>query len=104
MDLRSDYIFGRDVFVKLISLDRETLNRLRQALKTGDYAPFISVEFLITDLIRRERPDLISTGSKVLMSDRKLDIEYFQNSEYKNVVKEFRDLDLSKDVKTVIII
>ena len=104
MDLRSDYIFGKDVFVKLIQLDRETLNRLRNALKTGDYAPFITVEFLITDLISRERPDLISPGSRVLMSDRNIDIEYFQGAEYKNVVKEFRDLNLEKDVKTVIII
>ena len=104
MDLRSDYILGKDVFVKLISLDEETLNRLRKALKNGDYAPFITVEFLITDLISRERPDLISPGSRVLMSERKLDIEYFQNSQYKNIVKEFRDLDLSKDIKSVIII
>ena len=104
MDLRSDYIFGKDVFVKLIQLDKETLTRLRLALKTGDYAPFITVEFLITDLIRRERPDLISPGSRVLMSEKKLDIEYFQDSEYKNIVKEFRELDLSKDVKSVIII
>ena len=104
MDLRSDYIFGKDVFVKIVSIDSETLNRLRHALKNGDYAPFISVEFLITDLISRERPDLISPGSRVLMSERNIDIEYFQGAEYKNVIREFRDLDLQKDVKTVIII
>jgi hypothetical protein len=38
------------------------------------------------------------------MSEKKLDIEYFQNAEYKDVVKEFRNLDINKNVKTVIII
>lgn len=104
MDLRSDYIFGKDVFVKIISIDGETLNRLRQALKTGDYAPFITVEFLITDLISKERSDLLTPGSRVLMSDKKIDIEYFQNSQYENIVKEFKNLDINKNIKTVIII
>jgi hypothetical protein len=104
MDLRSDYIFGKDVFVKVVSIDRETLERLRNALKSGDYVPFITVEFLITNLISRERPDLISPGSRVLMSERNIDIEYFQESEYQNIIREFKDLDLSKDIKTAIII
>lgn len=104
MDLRSDYLFGKDVFVKIVSIDRETLNRLRQALKTGGYVPFITVEFLITDLISKERPDLITPGSKVLMSDKKMDIEYFQNAEYQNIVKEFQNLDVNKEIQTVIII
>ncbi len=105
MDLRSNYVLGKDVFVKLISLDEETVEKLETSLKKGEeYAPFSTVEFLMTYLISKEKPDLISPRSKVLYSDRELSIEFFSDKSYNEVVKEFPEYSPLKNVKTVIIV
>ncbi len=106
MDLRSDYILGKDVFVKLIRLDDETRERLDTSLKNGkEYAPFVTVEFLMTYLISKERPDLISPGSQVLYSDKELDIKYFSDKTYSEIINEFSRFNPnSTNVKNVLII
>ena len=106
MDLRSDYTLGKDVFVKLIRLDDEIKERLEISLKNGkEYAPFATVEFLMTYLMSKERPDLISPGSQVLYSNQELDIEYFSNKTYDEIINEFSRFNPNiNNMKSILII
>ena len=109
MDLRSDYILGKDFFVKVVNLDNEDSDRLEKAMKDGQYVPFTSVEFLITYILEKKRKDLLSPKTEVFTSEKIYTIENFKNIEYyEDLTKNMKNLGfantITKKVKTAVII
>lgn len=95
MSSRSNYMLGKNIFIKVISLSSGQGVKLGRSLITqGELPPFTSNEFLINHLIsRRDQPilnnlnnpvnnSLLTPNTKVLVSSKSYNLDYFQK--YKN--------------------
>lgn len=99
MDLRSDYILGKDFFLKVINIDSETSLRLKDSLEKNEYAPFDCVEFLITYLLTKKGKDLISPKTEVLSSSGNYNIDYFKNKNYNSITEDKNFVNFEKELK-----
>jgi hypothetical protein len=112
MDLRSDYIIGKDIFVKLIKIE----SGLKDAIKNQNYLPFETNEMVMNYLLSSSKnyKDLITPKTKVLVSsdsysisDINKDLNYDQSLKFfynKGFIDFEKYLSTQKEIKTGIII
>ena len=108
MSERSDFILGKDVFIKVVSLNRDKGTRLAKALVTqGEMPPFTANEFLFNYLVTRSNKPLIdnlsiSQKQNSLLSPKTLvlvsgtsyslsDFDKYKETSYEDTLKDLRE-------------
>lgn len=95
MDLRSEFVSGKDVFIKLVNIETNVSKFLGEALQDPNkFLPFAVKEMVMSYLLSLEE-NLITPGTKVLVSERSYDISFF--NKYKEVSYDLTLKDLKEN-------
>jgi hypothetical protein len=93
MNLRSEFIIGKDIFIKLINIKTNVSKFLGEALKDSEkFLPFATKEMVMSYLLSKEE-NLITPGTKVLVSNDSFDISHFnkyRETDYETAVKDLK--------------
>jgi len=93
MDLRSDFIFGKDIFIKIVKIETNVSKILSNALQNSNYyLPFAAKEMVMSYLLSLEK-DLITPRTKVLVSTNNftiLNFEKYKEYSYDMTLKELK--------------
>ena len=117
MDVRSSFLLGKHVFIKVINLDDRIVQELKTSLQTGSYLPFETNEMIanyllsgvsfdsITQILTPNTKVLVSSNSYTLNDLNKYSLETYDRTLedlYNNFV-DFNPLFIS-NISTVILL
>ena len=95
MDVRSSFLLGKHVFIKVINLDDRIVQELKTSLQTGSYLPFETNEMIANYLLSGVSFDsitqILTPNTKVLVSSNSYtlnDLNKYSLETYENTLKD----------------
>lgn len=90
MDLRSEFILGKEIFIKIIRISRENFIDFKNALLDKNYIPFPCNEIAINYLLTTYEKELISPNTYIFYTNRSYNLYEYKDLAFTDILEKMK--------------